>query len=522
MTRPTIGLFFGAGADIPYGLPSGGRFAVDIFRQDASNAKARFNSMLERVDPTSRYATDWLPEQYHRKPVYSFSRQQYRSLIESTLDYRRDDITNFFDSFDERAHQVLGRPEHADLEDDIETALNSLDGSGIGTRTYSQEFQLNQSLGASNALFGTNFFSALVTGVLEAPDEDAAKVRRALIATLQLFLGAHGHSLLEALNQGLFERAPDLGIFDELVSIFSLEFAEVGDRALDVVLKDEEAFERPSDPSVDPANVLAHLGFLMLEQLFVETLDYQMLIDEHFRYLFEPRANWPKFTRLSIFLWSVHDYMTSTTADLDDDTLEQAEGYYHDLCMAHGNQVEVGCVGTTNYNSLYERVRDLLGSAAPAAHQLNGSTRDFYDPYRNRIEQLNSNEVDGLSEIRVPFLLTQSGLKPMTSVTMSRRYVDLFDQMAECDAVAVVGYGFNSDDGHINTLFRDLCGQRDIPLFVFEYGMSLGSASRQRRRYLSKLRLSDNAPLTILPLDSERESRHGDWLDSIVAEIANV
>lgn len=53
-------------------------------------------------------------------------------------------------------------------------------------------------------------------------------------------------------------------------------------------------------------------------------------------------------------------------------------------------------------------------------------------------------------------VLTQSGLKPLTSVTMSRRYVKLFDAYKESDAIVVVGFGFNKDDSHINGLFREL------------------------------------------------------------------
>lgn len=29
-----VGLFFGAGAEISYGLPSGGKFAIDLFRKN--------------------------------------------------------------------------------------------------------------------------------------------------------------------------------------------------------------------------------------------------------------------------------------------------------------------------------------------------------------------------------------------------------------------------------------------------------------------------------------------------------
>lgn len=34
-----LGFLFGAGAEICYGLPTGGKFALDIFRQDVSISK---------------------------------------------------------------------------------------------------------------------------------------------------------------------------------------------------------------------------------------------------------------------------------------------------------------------------------------------------------------------------------------------------------------------------------------------------------------------------------------------------
>ena len=36
------GILFGAGAEIGYGLPSGGKFALDIFRYDVSKSKKNF------------------------------------------------------------------------------------------------------------------------------------------------------------------------------------------------------------------------------------------------------------------------------------------------------------------------------------------------------------------------------------------------------------------------------------------------------------------------------------------------
>ena len=60
-----LGFFFGAGAEIGYGLPSGGKFAIDLFRQDPSNYRAEFREQLRAIDLTSSYAVDWLPQGLH-------------------------------------------------------------------------------------------------------------------------------------------------------------------------------------------------------------------------------------------------------------------------------------------------------------------------------------------------------------------------------------------------------------------------------------------------------------------------
>lgn len=37
-----VGFLFGAGAELSYDMPNGGKFALDIFRRDASLAKEEF------------------------------------------------------------------------------------------------------------------------------------------------------------------------------------------------------------------------------------------------------------------------------------------------------------------------------------------------------------------------------------------------------------------------------------------------------------------------------------------------
>ena len=66
--------------------------------------------------------------------------------------------------------------------------------------------------------------------------------------------------------------------------------------------------------------------------------------------------------------------------------------------------------------------------SVPVYH-LNGSVREYYDPYKIAI-LTEPTEEDRTGRILVPFMFTQSGVKPLTSVDMSRKYVDLYDHFA--------------------------------------------------------------------------------------------
>ena len=63
------GFLFGAGAEVSYGLPSGGKFALDIFRFDVSDSKMAFKEMRDSVDPNTNYASQWLPPNFMDKNI---------------------------------------------------------------------------------------------------------------------------------------------------------------------------------------------------------------------------------------------------------------------------------------------------------------------------------------------------------------------------------------------------------------------------------------------------------------------
>lgn len=67
-------------------------------------------------------------------------------------------------------------------------------------------------------------------------------------------------------------------------------------------------------------------------------------------------------------------------------------------------------------------------------------------------------------------MFTQSGTKPMTAIDMSIQYVDTYNQWKGSDAVIVVGFGFGTDDEHINGILRTLVDVDEKELIVVTLG----------------------------------------------------
>lgn len=75
-----FGFLFGAGAEIDYNMPSGGTFALEIFRRDASGSKTKFKTMRDAVNSRSRYAASWLPVDYKTKTSAAMGNRCLRLL----------------------------------------------------------------------------------------------------------------------------------------------------------------------------------------------------------------------------------------------------------------------------------------------------------------------------------------------------------------------------------------------------------------------------------------------------------
>ena len=500
-----IGLFFGAGAEVGYGLPSGGKFAIDLFRQDPTKYKKKLRKTLEEIKVTSTYATNWLPDLYLNKPIYAFGEKDFISIIQSSIEYRQDKIVEKFNDFDSLCEKAITK---LNIDKNfLNEKFEEISGGEIGSVIYSQKIKINPLITNDVKLFSSSYYSAMLETIRTQENKD--DLQRYSISFLQLIVGAHGYNLVKKLNEELFTQTPDdLPIFDDIFGMFSLEFHKAGSTALELLLREKRTFNKDKNASL--AELLSAISQEVLENIFIDILDYQKLIDNHYRYLYCPKKEWAKFTKMVVFLEIAKDYISQNLANIK----TNQEGYYNDLLSI--NDLEITSICTSNYNNIIEIVSPKIAEKQNIIH-LNGSVKDLYNPYKNNIEKIGTDSTSQEKQILVPFLLTQSGIKPLTSVEMSRRYVDLFDSFKNSDAIISIGFGFNQDDGHINGLFRELIEVYNKKLIVVDIS---ADESKTQKEIKKKLRVGTNGGnIIVVSIDRDTRKNNGKFWYELVADL---
>lgn len=448
-----ISLFFGAGAECSYGLPSGGKFALDIFKMSTVKDKETFKAQLSSIDSTSRYAK-WLPDDFMSKKLTAFTKGQYDSIVKGSLENKRNLILDYLKNFDNNVSYIVERLENENIN--IDKVLEDTLGVSIGEITYGKEIKLNK--------------------------------------------------LFHRLNDGIFEKSPDsIDLFDDLGAIFTLDYKNTGMKGLELLIDSDELDSKNISTNEE---IINYFGILILEDIYSKALDYQTLIDSNWRYIYHPKTDWGRFSKIIIFLHTVKRYI-SGMADENRTKIDKGNGYYHDVLKLK-ELYSINSIGTTNYNSFIEEVTD------EKVHYLNGSVNDYYDPYLNKIVSLEDNK--DKKHVIVPFLFTQSGIKPLTSVKMSERYVDLFHKFKESDIICISGFGFNADDGHINGMFRELIEDYKKEIVILHYNDGRAYKEKQVKGYYQeRLRLDNSNRINIIPVDRNRKNINSNnmWYETL-------
>lgn len=500
-----IGFMFGAGAEISYGLPTGGDFALNIFRQDATESKEIFKRQRDSVDRNSRYA-QWLPEDYETKNITIFRKKAFEDIIRSTVEQNRKNIIDRLNDLDTIASQIVAemRADTIDIDQDFQ----NINGRAVSDSFMDRTISFVDEFKDGDKLFKSNYYSSLLLAykaLRKKKTTKAGELGKIITAILQLHIGALGETLTHRLNEGVFNKKDDdLDILDDLGDIIQLNYQSVGMAGLEYLLD----IQAP-DISSEEGRILKFAQKL-IEKIYSCVLDYKSLIDSNWMYLYHPSTEWGKFCKISIFLLNVQKYINSLFSSLQ----PGKKGYYDDLFAAEQNKkLSICAVGTSNYSPL---IGNLLKRDDIVF--LNGSTQLWYDPYLNKIgteEQLSS-----YKHFIVPLMFTQSGTKPMISIDMSSRYVEYYTALAAADEICVIGFGFNSDDEHINGIFRELVDNKGKMLTIVAPKRNERDAVLDfKKTVCEKLKIQKQENISVIFVDDKHERNGVNWIDCLLASV---
>jgi hypothetical protein len=503
LSPSNIALFFGAGAELSYGMPTGGRFALEVIRR-APDPVAAFKADRARINAgaTSVYKK-WLPDDFMKRSVTPFGKTERSRIFEDSLRNGSKHVISSLDVYDEKAKSFLNRVGIAEAE--IERRFSTASGgSTFGAELYSKVAVSDSITRDHAALFDSRFFSAVLT--LAKVGTNQEEMTRLARATMQFYLGAHGQGAMSEMSLDPLKNAPDDNpAFAELGQLFDVNPVDAGIAALEAVM----AYREDASTLTTPEKSFSALALAVIENAVEQFLDYRSMLDELLPALFRPRDNWAKFTKVSLFLRATREYMLEQQKA----AVSKTDGYYHDLVDAVGRRVfEVTRVGTSNYTSLCQSALATVHSQSVIA--LNGSLDEYLDPYK--MEIIRAESAPATSRVLVPFLFTQSGVKPLTSVEISRRYVEFYDTVRRSDATVVAGFGFHGDDGHINSLFRQAIDIDAMRLIVLEYTPSgTFDEPRAKAQLGERLRIDNLSGITVLPVDNDRRVNGNIWTDAV-------
>lgn len=493
-----VGFLFGAGAEICYGLPTGGKFALDIFRQDIAPSKKEFIEMRDSVDASTSYAGEWLPDDYKTRSVSSYGKSVIEHIIRDTLEHKRDYIIqnlNDFDTYAEKCKKNLN---------DIDNIIEKLLGKSVSNYQLNSVISFNPALvlNEGNKIFKSHYFSALLLIYKGKKLRDGlqAELKQIIVSILQLQIGALGATLVKNINDNIFERKDEeIDLFDDIGEVLTLNYQSAGVIGVEYLY---DNFKNKNINEIDEESKVVYFAKSILEEIFASVLDYKSLIDSNWHYLYCPKNEWAKFCKISIFLLSVKNYIEKNPPKNISN-----RGYYDDLkdVIVKKSQIEVTRVATTNYNKIIEEKLE------EEITYLNGSVNQWYDPHLNKI----GTKENFKEKFIVPLLFTQSGTKPMTSIFKSCEYVDLYRDWKKASYIFIVGFGFNKDDEHINGIIRTLVNDDNKKIIVV-------GRSSTKEKIIKQLIIEKSENIEVYNVDDQRNINNKLWIDYIIEKLDGI
>ena len=185
------------------------------------------------------------------------------------------------------------------------------------------------------------------------------------------------------------------------------------------------------------------------------------------------------------FEWSFENlyYKLRTPYEYDKNQKTSYKSYYAALKESKLDYT----VATTNYTSLVENI---LGKEVIYLH---GKLTWFEDLKRLTVYDCTvDNELEWLknADIVIPYILIPSGVKPLICKKQIMEFSSFATGLDKSDLLVVVGYKFNSEDNHINSIIGDWLSENNHEMIYLNYNDSIDfSEMGWSKPHLSKIKV---------------------------------
>lgn len=236
----------------------------------------------------------------------------------------------------------------------------------------------------------------------------------------------------------------------------------------------------------------------LAKELFEKSLNYEGLLTPYYDNLFSDKDfSSSSFRKIASLLFIAQEYVKKSFNAKPDET------YYNDIKQDGKND---WTVATTNYSN----VEDYLGFGEKTENPifyLNGNVNKYLN--LKTYDIIDENEAKKEKSC-VPLLLLQTTVKPFLAFEFIEMFTDAYKNFKKCDVIGVIGFGFNEDDGVINSMFRKLLKDNKTVVY-FKYAGERNKESKNNRdinSFPSQLKEFEKN-LKIVPLFDDRKLQDG-------------
>ena len=166
------------------------------------------------------------------------------------------------------------------------------------------------------------------------------------------------------------------------------------------------------------------------------------------------------------FSWKYNDVFQKLNCPYDIINDSSNSSYY---CALKKSGLKADIV-TTNYTSLAEDITERH------TIYLHGKLTWFEDLKKLTVyDCTNSKEHEQLSDSDriLPFILIPSGVKPLICPKQIKEFSSFIKKLDATDILVVVGYKFNSEDNHINSIISDWLKEKNKKMIYLNFGKAV-------------------------------------------------